>query len=80
VNTARSSLASVRNPVVGLRSFKKLQRIPQIQRLALRAIYRELAIDCRRRAEKCWLTHKAPMAAYWKAQSVYAGHIAKALR
>lgn len=36
--------------------------------------------DAQERAEKCWKKHKAPMAAYWKAVSVYAGHTARLCR
>jgi hypothetical protein len=36
--------------------------------------------DAQVRAEKSWRSHKAPMAAYWKAVAVYAGHAARLLR
>jgi hypothetical protein len=39
-----------------------------------------IAADARGRADESWRKHKGPMAAYWKAASVYAGHIAKAIR
>ena len=35
--------------------------------------------DAAQRAQKSWRTHKAPMALYWKAVSVYARHIARAI-
>jgi hypothetical protein len=76
---ARSNCQNVRNPVLALKSIKRLQKLPQRQRAALRALLRDLAKDARRRAEDCWKSHKPPMAAYWKAVSVYAGHTAKAI-
>jgi hypothetical protein len=58
---------------------QQLRALPPEQRAALKAVLRDIALDARFRAEKCWRTHKAPMAAYWKAVSVYAGHTARAL-
>lgn len=43
------------------------------------AVLRDIRADARARADKAWTTHKAPMALYWKAVSVYAGHLARAL-
>jgi hypothetical protein len=40
----------------------------------------EIALDARERANTCWKKHKAPMAAYWKACSVYAGHARRLTR
>lgn len=48
-------------------------------RAALKAVLLDLQLDARRRADDCWRRHKAPMAAYRKAVSVYAGHTARAL-
>jgi hypothetical protein len=45
----------------------------------LRAILLDLRADARVRAEKSWRQHKAPMANYWAAISVYSGHLARAL-
>lgn len=77
---SRSNKAEVRNPVLSLPAFKELAKLPEDQRQAMRALYRDMAADARTKADKCWRTHKAPMAAYWKAVSVYAGHIGRALR
>jgi predicted transcriptional regulator len=71
--------AEVRNPVLALPSMRRLQSLSPEVRVLLRAVLREMASDARERAEKCWRTHKAPMAVYWKAVAVYAGHIARAL-
>jgi hypothetical protein len=78
--TDRSNRREVRNPVLALPSAKALQALPPPSREALRAILLDLAADARARADKCWRTHKAPMALYWKCVAVYAGHIARALR
>lgn len=75
----RSNKAEVRNPILALPAFSKIERLPLPVRQALADLLRELGDDCQERADKCWATHKAPMAAYWKAAGVYARHIAKAL-
>ena len=53
--------------------FTGSQALPIEAREALADVLAELARDSRAKAEQCWKTHKAPMAAYWKAVSVYAG-------
>jgi hypothetical protein len=75
----RSNRAAVRNPVLALPGMVRLQRLPKPAREALAAVLRDIGSDARERAEKCWRTHKAPMAAYWKAVGVYARHIARAI-
>lgn len=55
----------------------RIKTLPPEARAALRALLLEIRADARQRAEKCWKKHKAPMAAYWKALSVYAGHTAR---
>jgi hypothetical protein len=57
-----------------------LQKLPQEIRDTLRELLEEIAHDARERAELCWKKHKAPMAAYWKAVSVYAGHSKRILK
>ena len=76
----RSLRTDVRNPLLALPAFRELRAMPAEQRSALRMVLMSLATDARARAEKCWRTHKAPMAAYWKAVAVYAGHAARGLR
>lgn len=78
--TARSASLLVRNPVLALPAAARLHELEPAARAALRAVLLDLATDARGRAEKCWRTHKAPMAVYWKAVGVYAGHIARALK
>lgn len=77
----RSSLPEVRNPIVGLPGFASIKaRMSPEARSGLADVCMEIRADAHARAEKCWRKHKAPMAAYWKAVAVYAGHIARALR
>jgi len=78
--STRSSLAEVRNPVLGLPAGRKLALLPVEARAALRELLLEIRADARVRAEKCWRTHKAPMAVYWKCIAVFAGHIARVCR
>lgn len=75
----RSERRDVRNPLLALPGFKALQRLPAGVRTQIAAALREMQADCRQRAEKCWRTHKAPMAVYWKAVGVYCGHVARVL-
>lgn len=75
----RSNRAEVRNPILTLPAAAKLREMDGPARAVLRAILIDLQMDARERANECWKKHKAPMAAYWKAVSVYAGHIARAL-
>lgn len=76
----RSSKAEVRNPILSLPSASRLSELDKHSREIVVSILRDIQDDSRERADKCWRTHKAPMAAYWKAVSVYAGHISRAIR
>lgn len=76
----RSSRREVRNPVLAHPAARRLQSLEPSVRAMLRDLFREIALDARERAAECWRRHKAPMAVYWKAVSVYAGHIAKVLK
>ena len=75
----RSYRREVRNPLLALPGVKVLQYLPPETREALRVALRSIQADARHRADKCWRTHKAPMAVYWKAVGVYAGHLARVL-
>lgn len=77
---ARSNLAVVRNPVLQLPAAQQIKNLPPVARAAFSALMRDISADARVRAETCWRKHKAPMAAYWKAVAVYAGHAARAAR
>ncbi len=76
----RSALATVRNPLLALPAMRRLQELPPEIRLRLRDLLREIAGNAAYRAESSWRHHKAPMAAYWRAVSMYANHTRKALR
>jgi len=76
----RATQPSVRNPVVHLPAAALLKCLPSVDRQAMRALLNQLSQQCRDNANKSWRTHKAPMAAYWKACAVYARHIALLLR
>lgn len=76
----RSSQAHVRNPVLALPSIARLQAMTPATPAELRLVLLELRHDAQTRAEECWRRHKAPMAAYWKVVSVYAGHLSRVLR
>lgn len=73
----RTARPEVRNPLVSLPSARALAQLDPAARAALRALLLDLKKDATARANKCWRTHKAPMAAYWKAVAVYAGHAAR---
>ena len=78
--TERSARADVRNPLLALPSAVEIANLPAEARAALRALLLDLRRDARARAEQCWKRNKAPMAAYWKAVAVYAGHTARLCR
>lgn len=78
--TPRSARPEVRNPVLGLPSMAAVQALEPECRRALAGVLAEIRREARAKAELSWRTNKAPMAAYWKAVSVYAGHIARATR
>lgn len=75
----RSARRETRNPLLALPAFGRLQALPIETRREMAAALRELKRDAASRAAKAWQTHKAPMAVYWKAVSVYCGHIARVL-
>lgn len=70
----RSNRREVRNPVTALAGAQALATLPADVRAVIVAALDSLAKDAAERAEKSWRTHKGPMAAYWKATSVYAKH------
>lgn len=77
---ARSSLAETRNPLLKLPGARLLLNLPPEAKAALRAVLLDLRRDAQLNADKCWRKHKAPMAAYWKAVAVYAGHLSRCLK
>ena len=78
--TDRSSLAEVRNPLLRLRAAEQIGALPPQARQALAALLFDLSYDARERAQQSWYRNKAPRAVYWKAVSVYAGHLYRVLR
>jgi len=76
----RQASPIVRNPVLALPAARRLRDLPPESRDALAAVLLELGDQAAEKAELSWRKHKAPMAAYWKAASVYSRHIARALR
>lgn len=75
----RAARADVRNPILALPAFAKVRALPEPTRAHLRELLSDMADDARARADASWRAHKGPMAVYWKAVAVYAGHIRRAL-
>lgn len=67
------------NPLLKLPAAQKLLALPPEQREAIEALMRELRADADKLAEASWKKRKGPMAAYWRAVSTYARHVAHAL-
>lgn len=80
MSAPRSIRPHVRNPLLGLPAASRIMSLPPAARAALRALLRDIAADAANRAEASWRKRKAPMAAYWRAVSVYAGHAARLAR
>lgn len=72
--------AERRNPVLQLRAVAELRDLDPETRAILVGLLLEIRAAGRANAERCWRRNKGPMAAYWKAVGVYAGHIARAIR
>lgn len=72
--TPRSSRREVRNPLLSLPAARRIGELPIEARQAFAEILLELSTAARTRAEESWRKNKGPMAAYWKAVSVYAKH------
>jgi len=64
-----------RNPMAALPSVSRLRLLDPGTRSLLRAILLDLRCDARLRAEHSWQSRKPPLAAYWAAVAVYAGHL-----
>jgi hypothetical protein len=67
------------NPLLNLPAGKALLALPAEQRAAIEAVLRELRDQANVEAENAWRRRKGPMAAYWRAVSTYARHLAHAL-
>lgn len=77
---ARSQAPEVRNPLAHLPAAARLRSLSPKLRRELAELLHQLSLDARTRAERSWRTHKAPMAVYWKAVSVYAAHLRRLIR
>lgn len=67
------------NPVLALRSANRFALLPPECKKLLRELLDDLSKEARRNAEHCWHKGKGPMAMYWRAVSVYARHIGRAV-
>lgn len=76
----REARAEVRNPVLGMKAFRKFATIQPAALDAFADLLLEIHTEAAERAEQSWRARKGPMAVYWRAVSVYAGHIRRAIR
>ena len=76
----RSTQPGTRNPLLALPAMTRLRGLTPESREAISALLGDISADARMRSDKAWRTRKGPMAAYWKALSVYARHTRLALR
>nr|WP_288454610.1 hypothetical protein [uncultured Pseudomonas sp.] len=67
------------NPLLKLPAGKALSALPAADRARIAAVMRELRTQANAEAEMAWSRRKGPMAAYWRAVSTYARHVAHAL-
>jgi len=72
----RSARREVRNPVLALPAARAIQDLPLEVRRPLGILLRELAQQASGKADVSWRQRKGIMAAYWRAVSIYARHIA----
>lgn len=78
--TDRSAQLEVRNPILALPSMSKIAGLSPEAKSALMHVLADIRTDAILKAEKSWRQNKGPMAAYWKAVSVYALHIGRAIK
>jgi hypothetical protein len=67
------------NPLLNLPAGKALSELPAADRARIALVMRDLRHQANAEAEKSWKKRKGPMAAYWRAVSTYARHLAHAL-
>lgn len=82
VGVMRSARRETRNPVLGYPSVQLLQELPPETRRALGGVLQRIAMEARgeaRRAFRMWRFGDPDAAALWKAVSVYAGHMRRAM-
>jgi hypothetical protein len=69
------------NPLLALPAAKKLLLLLSVkERAAIAALFTELRHEANELAEASWKRKKGPMAAYYRAVSTYARHVAHVLR
>lgn len=67
------------NPLLKLAASDELLKLPPESRKAMALVLRALRDQANAEAETAWQRRKGPMAAYWRAVSTYARHLAHAL-
>lgn len=67
------------NPLLVLPAGQELMKLPAEDRKRIANVMRALRRQANTEAEKSWSKRKGPMAAYWRAVSTYARHMAHAL-
>jgi len=72
----RGARREVRNPVLRLPAARSIAALPVETRRPLGLLLRQLAYQANEQASASWKSNKGIMAAYWKAVSVYAKHLA----
>jgi hypothetical protein len=72
----RGARREVRNPVLLLPASRGILELPVESRRPLGILLRQLADQANGQAQISWKQNKGIMAAYWKAVSVYAKHLA----
>ncbi|KAA9011636.1 hypothetical protein F4U94_20215 [Sphingobium limneticum] len=75
-----TSRAERANPMLALPALCEMLALEPASKAALRALLLDLRADAKSRADHSWRRRKPPMAAYWAAVAVYAGHLARLLR
>jgi hypothetical protein len=67
------------NPLLQLPAGQDLLQLPATDRIRIGKVMRALRHQANTEAEKSWAKRKGPMAAYWRAVSTYARHMAHVL-
>jgi hypothetical protein len=68
------------NPLMGLPAMSALASMPIWVRATLVQLMAEIKQWAEAKAQHSWKKRKAPLAAYWLACGVYAGHVGRGLR
>lgn len=75
----RGARREVRNPILLLPAAQGILALPVESRRPLGILLRQLADQANDQAQVSWKSNKGIMAAYWKAVSVYAKHLARVI-